>query len=986
MNRSLCVLLLAALLLGACAPGPPAETPAPPPAADLYVAIVWHQHQPFYAVDPATGLVQAPWVRLHAAKDYVDMATMLENYPDVHATFNLTPSLIRQLDALAAGQRDLAWEMTLVPAEQLTEPQKAYLLDNFFSVNGKIIARFPRFAQLADMRADPAAWTAQDYRDLQVLFNLAWTDPDYLARPPLDALVAAGRNFSEPDKQTVLDVHLQLIQSVIATHAALQQSGQIEITTTPYAHPILPLLIDSNLASVASPELALPQRFAYGRDAVEQLERGVAFYTDHFGQPPNGMWPAEGAVAQDIVGAVYRAGLQWILTDEGVLANSLDLDFARDAAGVPANAAALYRPYRVADRADQPVTIFFRDTTLSNRVSFDYSNLPADQAVDDFLGRLRAIRDSLRGQEGGPFLVTVILDGENAWEYYDNDGKEFLNGLYAGLSADASIRAVTPTEFLRLAGPEPQTIASLWAGSWDNATFETWIGEPEENKAWKYLGDTRAALDQVIRAGTLSEAQQEQAMQAMLAAEGSDWFWWYGGDKDSGNDLAFDSQFRETLGQVYDAIDAPRPAFLRVPIIYPAPVEADLALSGTNLPAVDGIDTLGEWDLAGRYTFPGQQPAVLTFGFSKTDLGLMLSAPPAGAFDIYFKVPAIPDGSAFAADGETVLGMDASHRLRVASGGAAAELQRWNGTDWAPVADAPAQIALGQVLEIAFPHAALWPTLDTGDALLVRVVVDGGLLPASGPARLLVPDLGRITWVVDVDDPSGDDHGPGAYTYPTDSVFVNGVFDLTNFKIGVDETSLVFRLEFRGPVDNPWGSPNGLAIQTVDIYIDTDGPANGARQLRDARNAALSTEHAWDLALTLSGWGYGAFQPDSPSKADPAIPVTIITDPARRVVLAKIPRAALPGDPTAWAFAVTVLSNDGYGPNGVRDVLPVGERWRVGGGPADSNHTRILDLLWPAGLMPSQQEMLSGYVPSQAPAQELGPDDYPQLQMLMLSQ
>jgi len=377
---------------------------------------------------------------------------------------------------------------------------------------------------------------------------------------------------------------------------------------------------------------------------------------------------------------------------------------------------------------------------------------------------------------------------------------------------------------------------------------------------------------------------------------------------------------------------------------------------------------------------------MLHFGFSKTDIGLMLTDPPLSAFDIYFKVPAISDGSAFAADEQTVLGMDASHRLHVEAEGTSAELQRWNGAAWEPVIDAPVEIALGEVIEIAFPHAALWPTLDTGDALLMRLVNDGTLLPAAGPARLLVPDLGRITWVIDIDDPANDDHGPGSYTYPTDSVFASGVFDLVNFKVGFDENSLVFRAEFRGPVENPWGSPNGLAIQTIDIYIDTDGPDSGTRLLRDARNAALSADHGWDLALTLSGWGYGAFQPDSPGKADPALPMTIITDPTRRVVLAKIPREALPGDPTGWAFAVAVLSNDGYGPNGVRDVLAEAERWRAGGGPEDSNHTRILDLLWPANLTPTQEEMLSNYAPSQAPVQQLGPDDYAQLQMLQPGQ
>ena len=992
--------LLLTLLVSACGAQPtPTATlePTEEIAPDLYLIIIWHQHQPFYATDPDTGLVSAPWVRMHAAKDYVDMAAMLRDYPDIHATFNLTPSLIRQLDALEAGERDIVWALTMIPADQLDDEQKLYILQRFFDVNGRIIARFPRYQELQQMRGGADAenlaeaidsWTAQDFRDLQVLFNLAWTDPDYLAEAPLNDLVLRGQGFTEADKTVVLDVHARLISEVIPVHRELQDSGQIEVTFTPYAHPILPLLIDTNLAQIAVPDIDLPAtRFTHGDDAIEQLERGMALYEEHFGQPPRGMWPAEGSVAQYMVGMVARAGVEWMVTDEGILANSLGLDFTRLAGGVPMNATSLYRPYTAA-RNDEAVTVFFRDTVLSNKVSFDYSQIAAEAAVDDFITRLRAIRDAVRDEPGGPYVVTVILDGENAWEWYENDGKAFLNGMYTELSADPTIKTVTPTEFLALYDQQPETIPDLWAGSWDSATFETWIGEPEENRAWDYLADTRAVLEDYLngpRRGQVGDDALEQAYQAMLAAEGSDWFWWFGADRDSGNDAAFDTQFRETLGQVYDALSLERPAYLSVPIIQPTPVSPDVGLEGTFTPVIDGqMTTRSEWMDAGRFLFEDQELTSLDFGFDKDTLTLRLEQPTGQDLDIYLKVPARNDGQPFSETGQ-VIGMYATHRIaiRPTSGDPEWSFYAWDvqTESWEHILDGDVQFASAEFTEIAIPLASLWPTLDTGDTITVRVATETALYPQAGPGRLLLPDLGRITWVVDVSDPLNDDHGPGGYVYPGDGVFTPGVFDLASFRVGYDENSLVFRVEMRGAVENPWGAANGLSIQLIDIYIDTDGPANGARLMRNARNAAFSEAYGWDLGLSLAGWNYGFFTANAPESILRDVPVTIIADPGKRVVIAKIPLDAIPGDPATWAYAVAVLSNDGYGINGVREVIPAAEQWRLGGAPSDTNHTRIVDILWPAGNTPTQEEMLSSYSSSQGDPSSLGLADFPQLEM-----
>ncbi len=977
------------LLLAACVPQrTPTEIPQPTKTTQpaVYVNLIWHQHQPFYAVDSQTGLVSAPWVRFHAAKDYVDMVTLIEQYPRIRMTINLTPSLIRQIEAFNAGQRDVVWALTLRPAEQLTDEEKDYILRRFFDINGRILARFPRYVELQHMRggaddasiaAAIASWTPQDFRDLQVLFNLAWTDPDYLVEKPLAALVAKGRNYSEADKQIVLQKHADLMAQVIPVHKRLQDEGRIEVTFTPYAHPILPLLIDTNLALQALPDISVPTtRFIHGDDAIQHIERGIALYEQVFGRRPRGMWPAEGAVAQLMVGMTARAGIQWMVTDEGILANSLGLDFTRLAEGVPMNAPALYRPYTVGKGKDT-VTIFFRDTTLSNKVSFDYSQMPAQEAVKDFVGRLHALRDRLRDEAGGPYVITLILDGENAWEWYEGDGKDFLHGIYRALNDDPTLQTVTPLEFLSLYPHKPPIIPELWAGSWDSANFATWIGEEEENRAWEYLAQVRADLDPYLKQGKLPTDQLEKAYQAMLAAEGSDWFWWYGADKDSGNDAAFDAGFRETLGQVYDALGLPRPDFLSVPILQPIPVEPAVALEGTFTPQIDGqLTSRSEWRNAGAFFFD-DSPLTLEFGFDKNFLYLRLPGPFTQNLDVYLKTPVGSTGQPFSQE-QRVLGFYATHRLTLRPDEKQAMLYAWSSAGWQAVENSGLVAAFGALeTEVGIPLQALQPALEAGDSLLIRLETASGLWPSAAPGRMLLPDLGRITWIIAVSDPANDDHGPGTYRYPGDSVFKPGVFDLLSFQVGYDENNLVFRFEMRGPVENPWGSPNGLALQLFDVYIHTDSGAN--KMMRGARNTAVDL--GWDYALTIAGWNYGFFTAVSPERPQSNVPVTIITDPGKRLILAKIPREALPGDPLTWAYAVAVMSNDGYGINGIRDVTAEGSQWTLGGAPNDTNHTRIVDYLWPEGATPSQEEMLSSYVPSQADPASLTPDDFPRVIM-----
>jgi alpha-amylase/alpha-mannosidase (GH57 family) len=997
------------------------ELPTATAEEPIYLSIIWHQHQPVYYKDPETGVYEKPWVRVHAAKDYVDMAAMLKNYPNIHVTFNLTPSLIRQLDDFQAGAKDLYWTTAEVPADQLTGEQKQFLLDRFFDTNRKIITRFPRYDELLQKRDAGEEYSTQDYLDLQVLFNLAWTDPDWLAEEPLAGLVAKGSNFVESDKTIVFSEHLRLISEVVPVHRELQDAGQIEVTMTPYAHPILPLLVSTRLALIANPDMDLPgKEFAYGQDAIDQVQLGVQLYQDHFGTAPRGMWPAEGSVAQEIVNMVSTAGIQWMASDEGVLAASLGMNsFTRDSKEVVTEADTLYRPYYVQSKQGNPVAMVFRDIVISDKVGFTYSGVSGSAAAKDFINRIHAIRDQLIADGSTePHLVTVILDGENAWENYENDGKEFLNSLYSGLSEDPLIRTVTPSEFLAIAPDQPK-IDELWAGSWIKHDFTTWIGETEENTAWDYLATTRELL-QKYNSGIRQSSPEalQQAQNYMYIAEGSDWFWWFGSDQNSGSDDAFDQQFRNTLKQVYLSLDEEVPGFLDIPIIPLSPISADIASSGLISVTVDGQVSAGEWDAAGVYLPSGgvmasSQPYFqdLAYGFSSSDLFVKVSisndyqSPPGtNNLELYLQAPGSDPTNNFSNNG-TLLGFPANRlaEIQFLDGKlASATLYPAIGDEsWGEPTIIEKAAMSGNILELAIPLKDLG-NAETGDRISLRAIhseqvdlagsvtdIDTDVLPGSGPAVLVVPDLGTMDLVLDITDPEKDDYGPGTYTYPSDAVFPAGSYDILNFQVGSDAENIVFKFTMRGPVENPWGSPNGLSTQTFDIYIDTDGDGQGGLSFLPGRNLALQEGFAWDYAITVEGWEPGIYTPGDagPLKIATGSEFQILPDSGQQRVTIRIPQSILGDDPEAWKYAAMVLSQEGYPSGGVmrvRDVNQNAEQWRFGGAPLDTNHTRVVDLVWPEPGM--QESWLSSYTPSQVPQTELIVTDFARVGMLAQGQ
>ena len=576
----------------------------------LYIAFVWHMHQPYYK-DDISGSYTLPWVRMHGIKDYYDMPALLADFPQIHQTFNLVPSLLKQIrDYVENGATDKFLALTLKPAAELDFEDKLFLLKNSFMANwDTMIKPYPVYWQLLDRRGYSVSpndlqnairyYTTQDYLDLQVWFNLTWFDPLFKQNDPfLKGLIQKGSGFTENEKTLLTAKQRDIMALIIPEYKRLAEMGRIELTTTPFYHPILPLLYDTDLAKVATPDIHLPQqRFVHPEDARAQIDRAVAYHEQLFGSRPVGMWPAEGSVAEEVIPLIADAGIRWIGTDEGVLARSLGVHIERDFAGVMKNPEVLYKPYLVG-KGDKRVSIVVRDHTLSDLVGFVYSKWDYKNAVHDLIDRLHRVRKSV---VDGPHLVSIILDGENAWEYYQNDGRDFFLYLYERLSSEQGLKCVSVGEYLR-EHPAQAPIERLHAGSWINANYRIWIGHEEDNRAWDLLSQTRQAL--VEYAGRNGDADKlSRAWEEIYIAEGSDWCWWYGDDHYSENDEEFDLLFRTHLMNVYRTIGLDVPDELQISILR----EDRQALPTVELtafitPVIDGqVTNYFEWLPAGFY-------------------------------------------------------------------------------------------------------------------------------------------------------------------------------------------------------------------------------------------------------------------------------------------------------------------------------------------------------------------------------------------------
>jgi alpha-amylase/alpha-mannosidase (GH57 family) len=482
----------------------------------------------------------------------------------MHATVNLVPSLLEQIESYIDGDTDELLKISRLPVDHLSKQEKEYLLANCFHANWKtMIERSVRYAELLEMNQRKEDFGDQDYRDLVVHYALAWTGEFERHKDPFARYIEKDRNFTEKEKELLFDELHKLFFQSIALHKKLQDSGQVEISTTPYYHPILPLICSSEAAREAMPGVTLPEKKYHHPDHAKwQISSALDFMAKRFGNAPPGMWPSEGSISGDALKLMADAGIKWTASDEAVLGNSLR---EKEYGGLEK-----YFPRKFITTGGN-IVVFFRDHRLSDKIGFDYQTWSTYDAVSDFITGIKHIRTEILQQFGDEMLrkacVTVILDGENCWEYYPDNGYHFLSKLYEALTLTKEIETVTFSSAIEDIGSDNiRGIDTIVAGSWINANFKIWIGHPEKNRAWELLADAAQALGTFQITGEDSALQYKEAEWSLMRAEGSDWFWWFGDDNHTSQQNIFDELFRAHLTDCYKYLGLPIPAELNQPI------------------------------------------------------------------------------------------------------------------------------------------------------------------------------------------------------------------------------------------------------------------------------------------------------------------------------------------------------------------------------------------------------------------------------------
>ena len=723
----------------------------------LHVAFIWHMHQPYYK-DNLSNSFLLPWVRLRCAKDYYKMPALLDSYPDIKQTFNLVPALVDQVQDYVEGSfQDVYLDLARRPVSGLTADERAFIA-RWMTESSQIrrVRRYPRYLELVRKREQVGPPTADgmatlysdaELRDLLVWFNLSWIGPEAMeGDPEISELARKGRFFSDADIEPVLRAQFELLRKVLPKYREVQERGQAELITSPYYHPILPLLADLGIARVARPDLKMPRAaFRHADDAAEQLRLGIEAHRHHFGRRPRAAWPPEAAVSDDALRLAADHGLEWMVSDESVLSRSLASPITRDAQGQVAQAEQLYAPYRL-EGDGRPIHLVFRDAALSNAIGFEYQNASADTAAADLVARLQAIQ---RRQQDTPMLAVIALDGENCWDSYEANGNPFLHALYSRLSHESELKTVTVSEFLS-DFPAQRSLSRIHPGSWINANFDTWVGDEEHNIAWDLLAQARDFLSERERAADAHE-QLAAARREALIAEGSDWFWWFGRSHDSGMDQIWDNLFRLHLRNIYMSLKQQPPAELYRPVANQTGGSASKRPQRKITPKLNGVLDQEEWE-AGGYVdvsalFGAMHPprgAVrrIWFGHDDRNLYLRFDLLPRGTprpleLAIFFSgSPKQP--------GNGNLGFDPAFRLTAKAAGAELELElheltpeahgrqpRWSG-----------RARGGEALAFAVPFEALGH--DPGETVeIVAVAHENGKpveqLPPSGSIAVRVP-------------------------------------------------------------------------------------------------------------------------------------------------------------------------------------------------------------------------------------------------------
>jgi len=924
----------------------------------LNVAIVWHQHQPIYW-NRLTGEYELPWVRVHGVQEYIDSPMILEEFPGIHVTYNLQPSLLWQLldyveisteersqggiyEYIGAVDNHLKWIWKLIhEPEALTPEERARMQEQFFWINGYMFdddANDPyydlRYATLSALK-NTRSLTDAELLDAAGLFLLWQISPEL--HEILGIANLRGRSgFTKDEIVRLILAQHEVLSQVVKYYRGAQELGS-ELITSPFYHPILPLLAQSGLKE----------------DILGQLENGQRQHESLFGARAVGVWPPEEAVSDEAVGLLAEAGFTWTVTDEGLLAQTL---------GHTPSLAELSTPWQFGD-----MTVLFRESELSNRISFAYGNKPTQVAVTDFMDELHQIWESLPDPE--EHLLTVALDGEN-WMFmagYPNNGRDFLRSLYEALSEADWVNTVTPAEFLQEHSEFALSLTTIATGSWAG-DLSTWAGEPEEDEGWARLA---AARETVGTAGDPAEA-----LEAIYAAQGSDWFWWYGTDQDSGTDDLFDWLFKAHLLAAYRKAGT---AEEEIPQVLTLRLQNPVAASlGEVSPTLDGKETdADEW--ADAVILPGAGAITeVALGYKETSLYVQVR--PEGdpqewiGDELYLVLYASgqPGEAANVSSrhAQAQLGFALTSAIQVNfskvkqdGSGVVSRYAADGKGNWTYASSirtlSRRRVAVGQLVEFAVPFEELG--VEPGKAVTMALVLERpGELLGRAPAQPVlagIPTLVRGVEVFSLADPAGDDHGPDTYTYPLNGVFSEeGLFDLLRYTVYESKDRWQLAFDFAA-LPNPWNGPQGFSHPIIYLYMDVaEGGKTDSYDEGQAAQVTFDPDHPWDVFLRIAGWpAYGRHM--WTANGEGPYLVEVASDPKRGRIIVTIPKELIPAI-AGWHY-VLIGSQDGYGENYLRAIGKTAGEWSGGGCPDPFHAPQIYDYLTPTG--DSQQAMLGSY-------------------------
>lgn len=582
----------------------------------LNIAFIWHFHQPNYQQSYDTDFL-LPWARLHASKDYLDMLKRMDKFENLKLNFNFSPVLLVALQKYLNGLKDIHLWLLIKDVEELTFQDKIFILNNYFDLNYKnMVLKRPYFTELYNKRANAKElnaemFTLQQYSDIMANFTLCWIDESFANDyEELKELFAKEKDYTLADRQKIYEIQLDIIKRILSDYKLYQEQNKIEISISPFYHPILPLLIDFKNKEIKDYE-NLPDNPSYISDAKEQVDLAIDKYIEIFGRKPNGMWLSEQCVCPKTADLLAKKGFNWTVLDEGILAKSLKSEFIRDFEGNLENPFELNINYQTVSKT--PLNMLFADSFFANLLNFGYGNYDPKHAANDMYEKIKTIQSKLQSSPKDEHILTIALDGENCWETYQNDGSEFLDTLYGLICSDETLETVLVNEFIEKSKPE--VLEVLKPGSWINRNFDLWIGESTKNIAWLYLTSVcedfqkykkeQLALELSVQEKKYLKEKLKLAHREILIAQGSDWYWWYGEPNESKSDGIFDFLFRTHLMNVYEMLELEVPQYLTVPLANATtrPLRNPLKEISPSL-VCDIDDVLNEWDNAGLIFVP----------------------------------------------------------------------------------------------------------------------------------------------------------------------------------------------------------------------------------------------------------------------------------------------------------------------------------------------------------------------------------------------